>query len=620
MIKKAILVISIITVSVFSLYAGKAPIKFGKINKAALEMNVCSLDSSAAAVVLCDYGYFNGTTFNFTRILRIKILKKEGLNWANNVFRAKNEASIKGITYNLVDGEIVESKLKKSQIFTERVYEDYYRQRVSMPNVEVGSVIDIQTTYVGFPTHWYFQKSIPVLISELVIEPSTYVSFNKNFFGYVPLDMSVPNTWIARNVPAFKEEPFMNSTENYITKFEFDIKRISYPGLYINVTSDWEGLSHTLLEMSHFGVPLKAVNMFLRSMAKEIKSRNLSDKEKIIAAIDTLHSIKWNGDSRLMTTETELRYQFGKEVGNSADINIGLVVLLRKLGFETYPVVLSTKSNGLLSIYSPSYEKLNYVVALAKVDNEFILLDASDELLPYNLLPSRCLNQRGRIIDRDTTAWVAMEPQGKYKTFASYNLNLDNEFNLTGTLTNAYYDYAAYNIRKDIDGFTDLDEYIDSKVQPGLIINNAEIQNIENIYLPVKETYDVSLENVIIRTDSMVYLSLMPFNKLENNPFNNEERLYPVDFTYPRERSGTISITLPENVEVIETPEPIMLTMPDKSIDYVYSITQLGKQVILNYRMRIIVPQIYVNEYPNLSMMYQYIIEKEDQPIILKLK
>ena len=38
--------------------AQDAPVKFGKVDRAALEMKVYDKDTSAAAVILCDYGYF----------------------------------------------------------------------------------------------------------------------------------------------------------------------------------------------------------------------------------------------------------------------------------------------------------------------------------------------------------------------------------------------------------------------------------------------------------------------------------------------------------------------------------------------------------------------------------
>ncbi|HBO74555.1 MAG TPA: hypothetical protein DD653_07700 [Marinilabiliales bacterium] len=40
-------------------FASKEPIKFGKVSKEELEMSIYSKDSSAPAVILCDYGYWN---------------------------------------------------------------------------------------------------------------------------------------------------------------------------------------------------------------------------------------------------------------------------------------------------------------------------------------------------------------------------------------------------------------------------------------------------------------------------------------------------------------------------------------------------------------------------------
>jgi len=65
------LLVSFFTIQLF---AQKAPIKFGKIDIEDLKMEYYELDSSAPAVVLCDYGFLNSNEFEFHRILRIKIL------------------------------------------------------------------------------------------------------------------------------------------------------------------------------------------------------------------------------------------------------------------------------------------------------------------------------------------------------------------------------------------------------------------------------------------------------------------------------------------------------------------------------------------------------------------
>ncbi len=632
--KKALTTPLILLFLSFNGYSQKAPIKFGRIDKKDLEMKVCSFDSTAPAVILCDYGYFNGQTFKFTRLLRIKILKKEGYSWANRVFPTYSKSYVKGITYNLEDGEIIKEKLKHSSIYSEHVYNNYYRTRAAMPNVKVGSVIDIEYTFLGLPRNWYFQQQIPVLRSELVIENSVYLTYRKNFFGYIPLDIVNNNQWVALDVPAFKEEHFMNSKENYISKFEIEIRKVNHPNFYIDYAADWDAVNHTLLdESNHLGDALDDANYFIKDMAEEIKKNNYTEEQQVIAALNTLHkAIKWNGSEWLYPSGTQFVYehdkwpnlesQYDKGVGNSTDINVGLILLLRRLGFEVYPVALSTRSNGLLSTEKPSLSKLNYLVAYAKVDGEFIFLDATDELLPYNLLPKRCLNQRGRIIDNDTSVWVDMNTKNKYKKVASYNLSLNNDMTLSGTINYASYDYAAYEWRKKFEGFADEDEYIDELIQDmdGLYIDNAKFTDVDSIYKPIREAYDVTIENVVIQSDSLIYLPMMTYERIEDNLFNSKTREFPVDFTYLRERSGVINISLPPNVEVIEIPEPLMLRMPDNSIDYVYSLTQMGNKLILNYRLRINKSIISILEYDKLRTFYEYVVEKETEPVILKVK
>ncbi len=339
--RKAIL-ISLVMIFGMTVMAGKKPIKYGKIDKSLLEMKTCKLDTTAEAVIICDYGYFSATNFTFTRILRVKILREEGKSWGTWKFNTSEKANIKGITYNLVDGEIIEEKLKRSEIITEQILGRYYSQNVAMPDVKVGSVIDIQVTYGGFPGNWYFQRRIPTLRSDLTIEEMKYINFRKHFFGYEPLDISDKSHWVAIDVPAFKTEPFIDSDENYITKFEFDILSIDHPNVHRDYTTSWEDVANRLEHSLYFGAILKDVNSDIRSWAKEIENQNLSKEDQLKAAVNKIHSIKYNGLERLFTTEQQLAFQYNKNVGNSADINLGLIVLLKKLDFKVYPVALST--------------------------------------------------------------------------------------------------------------------------------------------------------------------------------------------------------------------------------------------------------------------------------------
>src|SRR5690606_30544412 len=79
--------------------------------------------------------------------------------------------SFKAVTYNLEGEKIVETKVKNSDIFTEKINKYWEVQKTTFPNVKDGSVIEYKYTmqspfYRNIP-RWYFQGSIPVMYSEL---------------------------------------------------------------------------------------------------------------------------------------------------------------------------------------------------------------------------------------------------------------------------------------------------------------------------------------------------------------------------------------------------------------------------------------------------------------------
>ena len=104
----------------------------------------------------------------------------------------------------------------------------------------------------------------------------------------------------------------------------------------------------------------------------------MTDVEKLKAALDYVHEIEFDGSDRCFATEVNFTYNLREKKGNSADLNLMLIKLLDKMDFTVYPVVLSTKDNGLLSPVNPSLRKLNYVLAYVQIDSNYVLVDATD--------------------------------------------------------------------------------------------------------------------------------------------------------------------------------------------------------------------------------------------------
>ena len=341
----------------------KVPIKFGKPDIEDLKMQVYEPDSSAEAVVLCSYGSFDANQFQFVSIIRIKILKKSGTSWGTRTFRTiGGNTSVRGITYNLEGDEIVETKLKNESILKKRLVNSLYSVSVAMPNVKVGSVIDIELVNNGLPGEWQFQDLIPVKYSELEIGTSSYIDYQKNFFGYLSFDLSSSDHWVMSNIPAFKIEPYMDSYKNYISKVEFDLRSVHIPGYYEDFASTWEQVAETLLDNDDFGGILKSSSGYLKDLEDEIRSSCQTDEEKLKAAYEKIKAIKWNDVNNVTASTNSLGAVYKDKLGTSADINLMLIKLLQRLDFDVFPIVSSTRSNGQLSYISPSLNKLNYIL------------------------------------------------------------------------------------------------------------------------------------------------------------------------------------------------------------------------------------------------------------------
>lgn len=603
-----------------SFVAGKDPIKFGKIDKADLEMTVYPSDTSAVAVILCDFGYFSSLRFQFERTLRIKILKKEGTSLGSQVFPFPSEAIIKGITYNLENGEIVESKLKSESVFKENVIKNNYKKRVAMPNVKVGSIIDLQFVYTGLPSEWRFQGDIPVRWSELNIEPSPDITFRKNLFGFMPLAVNTDSHWIAKDMPAFKKEPYMNSWENYVTKLEIEILNIHVQGYYKSFTSTWESVNDLLIESSYFGKAMYGCS-FLNSIAREIKDKYTSPMDRLIAAHEQVKkAVKWNERESLVSSNENLSYSFNKKIGNSGDINLMLIELLKKLDFDVYPVVLSTRSNGFLSPVSPSIDKLNYVVAYVSLNDKKYFLDATEEFIPVGMLPHRCINLQGRSLNKEKSDWVDLTCAQKDKQFINFDLKLDDDNTLQGKVVTTKSEYAAFDFRKKYEKFNSKEEYLKNleSQRKGLSIIDCTISNLDSIYLPLKESYDVKIKNAVTTAGNRIYINPMLYEQITSNPFKSEDRKYPVDFICPKELTYTLRLEIPKGAEVVEIPKEIGLKLQDGGVLIQYQAFTTDKYVSLAYKFVIRKTIFNEVEYGDLRALFSEIVKKHSEQIILK--
>ena len=602
-------------------FGQKSPITFGKITKEEVASTTYDLDTSAAAVVLCDYGWFDKANFQFTRIFRYKILKKAGYDISDLRYLSGEKPSVKGMVYNMEGDQVVKEKLNSSNIFFKMLGSGLYETSIAIPNLKVGTVFDIQYTSNGLPSEWYFQQDVPVKYSEINIPQADYFKYSTNFFGYLPLTVSAMDRWGISNAPAFKPEPFINSRENYISKMEINIKAITYTGNFRAISSTWDDVNGILLQNSNF-LAQKQPLPCASSIVDELKASGKQGEDLVRAAFEATKKMSWNKEKSVVISDEGLCNHLKLGSGNVADINFTLLQVLKKLGFEAYPVVLSSRSNGMLSQFNPSLNKLDYLIVALKTESGFSLLDASEKYMPSYLLPDRAINGQGRIVDDKISQWIPLTCKYKDQSNYKYELTLNPDLNLTGKIIMTYTDYAAYDFRDDYSSYNSKEEYARAmeKNNPGLIINDVAIENLEDLYKPIIITMDVNIEGLVTQVDNELYITPMLFEQVKENPFNAVDRLYPICFSRQQDTKVNIVITLPNNVTTGVLPKPMSSKLRNNAIAFTYNSSNEGKQVKVDYAFNINSLMINQEMYKDVRNVYNNLVSKHAEPVILKMQ
>ena len=656
------------------LFAQGENVKFGKIDIKDLQSTRYEKDTSAEALVLFDkgtsyYDYVEGKGFYivYERHLRIKIYKKSGYSHADHEFsfyhtdNLKEEiTSLKGRTYNLENGKITETKLEDKSVFEEAVTKNWSRKKFAMPAIREGSVFEIKyvirSPFITDIRDWMFQGSIPVVYSEYEVRIPEYFHYNMQTSGFLSFSANehtsenasvaflnasreqvnqyvvgtqkysyetvtyvVNDTKLAvKDVPAMKPESWVTTVDNYRQKVEYEFQSYQLPQDVVHTfTTTWTDVAETLLKDDDFGGQLKKSGI-VRDMVKEISAKATSPFEKMVLAFDKIKTMMaWNGRYSKYPV-TSLRDAYNQKSGNSADINLLLILLLKELGLEVDPVVLSTRENGIVKLYPPVLTKFNAVIARVKADDKIYMLDATQKFRSYDQLPFEYLNGSGLLVAEGRLEWVKLLRDERSGNFCDAKMVIGKDGTIAGTMSFSSSGYPGMSVRKEFADAGDEKFKHDLKAkQKNWDVEKIEVENMVNPAQPVKTTYTMSTREETQPGDIM-YLNVLLNKGQANNPFNNPERKYPVDFGCPVKDNYLFVMEIPEGYKVESLPAPYVLSLEKQGGMFKFMTAVDGNKITVSSSLS--VNQVFFgsDEYKGLREFFARIVAKHAEQIILK--
>ncbi|MFD2823871.1 DUF3857 domain-containing protein [Lacinutrix iliipiscaria] len=564
-----------------------------------LEINEFKKDSTANALMIYESGnsYIDKNSFNLITEYKhkLKILNREGFDKATiTVYlynSGKNKEKFKNLiaaTHNLDNGEVEHIKLKANSVFEEKYNANYTLIKFTMPKVKEGSVITYSYTlespfkykYRG----WAFQDDIPKLYSEYKASIPANYEYNIKLVGgkklatneskRTPKCLSGGNgayadcfdsVYIMKDVPAFIEEDFMTTKDNYLARIEYELKIFKgFDGSTDNITKTWKTTDKELKLDKSIG----------RQLSKSVGSKNLIGQE-IINETDVLKKAEalynyvqdtytWNEKYDLFG-ESSTKDLLKNKSGSAAEINILLHNILDENDINVKPILISTRNNGLPTTVYPVISDFNYLIVQATINNKTYLLDATDRYLSFGELPFRCLNQYGRLLDfKAGSSWTDIEAnimtsiQYQVKLKITEDEKIEGEVKLKNTGINALYKKKNY--------YPNPVEYV-KRIQnnyESIAISEHEVTSKGKDDNEFLEQFNIEFIDAEVIADH-IYLDPFVFKFFTKNPFKLQERTYPIDFGYKDAYLYSFELDLGDKYTVEDIPKDLNIRLPNNT-------------------------------------------------------
>jgi hypothetical protein len=628
---------------------------FGQVTYRDLDMKTYAKDTAAIAVVLREEGdaYIEDADPNYLVYhyhVKIKILKKAGqaladfvipLGKSDGIYK-ESMRSVTASSFNLENGSMKETKLNTKDQFTENSSKYYDYRKFAVPNVRVGSVIEVEYTLespfkFNFRS-WEFQSDIPKISSLYTAKIPANYRYNISLRGYLTLaknesrverDCYRPRGYSAectvmeflmKDVPAFREEEYMTARSNFLSAVHFELsERLYFDGSKDKISKEWKDVEDEMKKKTDFGVQLRKGEDIVDREVKQIIAGETDELAKARKIYDFIKGwYRWN-DYYGKYSELGIKKAFDSKTGNVGDINLSLVAALKYADLNADPIILSTRSNGLVNELFPVISEFNYVAAYLTIKDKVYLLDATDPFLSFGMLPVRCLNGKGRVLGEKQSFWYDLKPSEKKRKVSIFNLKLSKEGLLTGTVQVTHFGYGAMDERKRLIEEGDEKTYL-SHAYPNVTQAQQRIENVDDLKKPLTIKFETETELFDQATAGGFLFNPFFMAQWDKNPFKSPERSYPVDFGAPPEQTMVVILEYPEDYEIAEIPAKVGLILPDAGGRFMYTIQNVGHTLTMNSTFSINKTVFTSLEYHYLRELYDRVLAVQKTDLVFKKK
>jgi uncharacterized protein DUF3857 len=534
----------------------------------------------------------NGQTPHEDDYIRIKILTEEGRKYGNvEIPFFKEREDIHAIHARTIkpdgsiaefDGNVFEKSLAKER------GSRFMAKSFTLSDVQVGSIIEYYFTY-DFREDFVYQHSVMLYGSQWLLSSDLFTKSARfslrPYKTYAPMhlrwtwhDLPVgadprqgPDSVVhmdASNIPGFQSEDFMPPINELKSRVDFiytDDAPENDPDKF------WKSVGRKRnAQLESFVGKRKS----MEEVVAQIVSPSDAPEVKLRKIYDRVQQIR-NKSYELKKTEQEEKRDKEKPVenveelwkrgyGNGVQLTWLYLALVRAAGFEAYGCWVSNRSQYFFNPKTMESGRLNSNVVLVKLNGKDLYFDPGAEYTPFGLLTWSETSVFGLRLDKDGGTWIqtTLPAASESRMERRAKLRLTDNGDLEGKVTVTYTGLEAMYHRLDVRHSDEVarKKFLEERVKTQIpaaaeaeLVNQPDWTGSET---PLVAEFDVKIPGWASNAGRRVVVPAAIFTQVEKHIFEHANRVHPIYFEYPYEKTDDITVELPPGWAVSSVPAP----------------------------------------------------------------
>ena len=584
-----------------------------------------------------------GNTAHEDVYFRIKILTEEGRKYGDiEIPFFKDQGKIINVHARTIrpDGTVVDftGKAFDKSIVKARGLK-YMAKTFTMPDVQVGSILEYYYTEdlaenLVFDSRWILSNELFTKKAKFTLNP--YERFNLRWtWNRLPPGTAQPTqasnnivSLEASDIAGFQTEDYMPPENELKSRVDF-IYSEEFPEK--DADKYWKKLGKKRNDQmesfvgKHKAMEQAVAGIVSASDSPEEKLRKIYTRVQQVRNISYEHEKTEQEEKRNKERPPEnVEDVWKRQYGYGPDLTWLFLALARAAGFEGSGIWVSERRNYFFYPQTMDGRRLDENVVAIKLNGKDVYFDPGAEFTPFGMLPWSETGVKGLKLDKDGGTWietpVPLSEDSTLKRKAELKLSSDTG-ELEGTLVVTYTGLEASHRRVD-ERFADdaerkkfLEDEVKEAIPIGCEVELTKQPDWKNSSLPLTAEYTLKVPGWISAAGRRALLPVGLFSAPEKHLFDHANRVYPIYFEFPFQRSDDITIDLPLGWQISSVPEPSKLDA--KAITYTLDAKNEKGALRLNRALVVDLLLLPQDKYQALRQVFQVVRTVDEEQVTL---